>query len=67
MQVRIARLFAERRGLSLTDAARLMAQAGSFDFIANNFAALHVEGDEAVLDEVVAYMNRERQSEACHA
>ena len=59
MQVRVARMVAERRGITLADAARLLADGGGFRYIADNWGLFHLEGDEAVCDDVLVYVARE--------
>lgn len=56
MQVRIARMFAESHGITLAQSARAFDACGAFRYIADCWDVFHVEGDEAVLDDVVSYM-----------
>ncbi len=59
MQVRIARMFAERLGLSLDEATRRLNVSHGFSYIADNWWLLHVEGDEAVYEDVCSYLARQ--------
>ena len=59
MQVRIARMFAERLGLSLDEAIRRLNVSHGFSYIADNWWLLHVEGDEAVYEDVCSYLARQ--------
>ena len=56
MQVRIARLAADRWGMSLADAVGLMARHGALAYVGDCFDYFHLEGDEAVLDDVEEYL-----------
>ena len=59
MQVRIARMFAERLGLSLAQTAQMLGASHGFSYIADNWGLLHVEGDEAVYEDVRSYLARQ--------
>ena len=56
MQTRIARMAHERWGLTLREVAQLFGRWDAFGYIARNFGIFHLEGDDAVLDDVAAYL-----------
>ena len=56
MQIRILRMMAERYSLSLKQAAEIFGQYDVLPFIREGFGIFHVEGDEAVFEEVKAYL-----------
>ena len=56
MQIRILRMMAEKYSLSLKKAAELFGQYNVLPFIRESFGIFHVEGDEAVLEEVKSYL-----------
>lgn len=56
MQIRMLRLAAERLQLSLKEAAELFEKFGALAFIRDGFGIFHVEGDEAVYDELCQYL-----------
>lgn len=56
MQVRIARLAAEHWRVAPHEAMRFFGAASVPEYIEENYELLHLEGDEAVLADVLAYM-----------
>ena len=56
MQIRILRMMAEKYSLSLKKVAEIFGQYNVLSFIRDGFGIFHVEGDEAVFEEVKAYL-----------
>ena len=56
MQIRILRMMAERNSISLKQAAEIFGKYNVLTFIREGFGIFHVEGDEAVFDEVKTYL-----------
>lgn len=56
MQIRILRMMAEKNSLSLKQAAEIFGQYKVLSFIREGFGIFHVESDEAVFEEVKAYL-----------
>ena len=56
MQIRILRLASEKFFLSLKQAAEIFEQYDVLPFIREGFGIFHVESDEAVFEEVKAYL-----------
>lgn len=56
MQIRILRMMAERNAISLKQAAEIFGKYNVLTFIREGFGIFHVEGDEAVFDEVRTYL-----------
>ena len=56
MQIRILRMMAEKYSLSLKQVADIFGQYDVLTFIREGFGIFHVEGDEAVFEEVKAYL-----------
>ncbi len=56
MQIRILRMMAEKYSLSLKQVADIFGQYDVLPFIREGFGIFHVEGDEAVFEEVKAYL-----------
>lgn len=56
MQIRLLRIMAEKYSLSLKEAAEIFRQYDVLPFIREGFGIFHVEGDEAVFEEVKAYL-----------
>lgn len=56
MQIRILRMMAEKYSFSLKQVAELFGQYDVLTFIREGFGIFHVEGDEAVFEEVKAYL-----------
>ncbi len=56
MQIRILRMMAEKYSLSLKQAAEIFGQYNVLHFIREGFGIFHVEGDEAVFEEVKSYL-----------
>ena len=57
MQIRILRMMAERFSFSLKQAAEIFSTYNVLPFIREGFGIFHVEGDEAVFEEVKAYLH----------
>ena len=56
MQARIVRLANGRWGISLAEAARLLLESGALEYVREGFDYFHLEGDQAVLDDVEDYL-----------
>ncbi len=56
MQIRILRMMAEKYSLSLKEVADIFGQYDVLPFIREGFGIFHVEGDEAVFEEVKSYL-----------
>lgn len=56
MQIRLLRIMAEKYSLSLKEAAEIFRQYDVLPFIREGFGIFHVEGDEAVFEEIKAYL-----------
>ena len=56
MQIRILRMMAEKYSMSLKEAAELFGQYNVLPFIREGFGIFHVEGDEAVFEEVKGFL-----------
>ena len=56
MQVRILRIAAQRFNLSLKEAAQLFKKFDVLRYIREGFGIFHVEGDEAVFEDVQSYL-----------
>ena len=56
MLVRGSRLAAERWHMQLSEAATILGSSGALGYIARNFGLFHMEGDDAVLDDVEEYL-----------
>lgn len=56
MLVRVCRLAASRWDMALKDAVGILAPADALGYIRRNFGLFHMEGDEAVLDDVEEYL-----------
>lgn len=58
MQIRMARRAASEWGVSVGEAAQRLAADDALDFIEELFPLFHMEGDEAVFQDVLEYMAR---------
>jgi hypothetical protein len=56
MQVRMVRIATEKFGISVGDAARLFSQYQVFEYIRDCFGIFHVEGDEAIWDDLILFL-----------
>lgn len=56
MQIRILRMVAEKYSLSLKETADIFGQYNVLPFIREGFGIFHVEGDEAVFEEVKGFL-----------
>lgn len=57
MQVRMVRMATERWNLPVEEAARIFRQYDVFAYIRDYFGIFHVEGDEAVWDDLISFLN----------
>lgn len=57
MQARIVRLAAEEWNMSIKDIGSLFERFKVLQFIRECFGILHMEGDYAVLDDIVEYLD----------
>jgi len=57
MQVRLFRMFRERTGLSSRAANRAFVDGGVWDFISGCYDVLHLSGDDAALEDVLARLD----------
>lgn len=57
MQARIVRLASRRWNKSLNDVATLLLDSGALAYIRDSFDYFHLEGDDAVLDDVEDYLS----------
>ena len=56
MQIRLLRMTAEKRHISLKEAALLFEQYDVLSFIRQGYGIFHVEGDKAIFNEVRLYL-----------
>lgn len=56
MQTRLMRLAAETWNKTMDDVVELFTGYGVLQYIEECFGIFHVEGDEAILDDVVTYL-----------
>lgn len=56
MQVRIVRMYAASHALTLAQAARTFDEAGAFRYISDCWGLFHIEGDDAILQDVESFM-----------
>ncbi len=56
MQIRLIRMMAEKNNLTLKQSAELFDKFNVLPFIREGFGIFHVEGDEAVFDEVIQFL-----------
>ena len=56
MQIRLLRIMAQKYSLSLKEAAEIFRQYDVLPFIRQSFGIFHVEGDEAVFEEVKSFL-----------
>ena len=56
MQVRIVRMATEKWNLSVAEVAKLFRQYQVFEDIRDCFGIFHVEGDEAVWEDIIPYL-----------
>lgn len=56
MQVRLARLASERWRRPIGEVGRIFARYRVFEYIRDGYDAFHVEGDEAVWEELQPYL-----------
>lgn len=62
MQVRIARMAARKWNLSIAEVGKLFAQHQVFQHIRDCYPVYHVEGDEAVWEDLQAFF----RNRGCH-
>ena len=58
MQTRMSRMACQRWGLSLAEVMEVFSRCDVFGYIERNFGIFHMEGDEAIFDDVETYMRR---------
>ena len=56
MQVRIARMAAEKWKMPIGQVAGIFAEYQVFEYIRDCFGIFHTEGDEAVWEDIVPYL-----------
>ncbi len=56
MKIRLVRLAARRWNVSLAEAAAIFLKRGVFSYIESNFALFHIQGDDAILDDILLFM-----------
>lgn len=56
MQARIVRLASLLWEMPINDVAGVFMRGGALDYIERNFGLFHMEGDEAILTDVEAYL-----------
>ena len=56
MQVRIARMATEKLNLSIAEVAKIFHQYQVFEYIRDCFGLFHVEGDEAIWEDIIPYL-----------
>lgn len=56
MLVRITRLASERWQMPLSEVATFLGSTDALGYVAHNFGLFHMEGDNAVLDEVEEFL-----------
>ena len=56
MQIRLLRMMAEKYSLPLKQAAEIFGQYNVLPFIREGYGIFHVEGDEAVFEEVKLFL-----------
>ena len=56
MEARIVRLACARWNLPMRQVVRLFSRHGVLEYVGNCFDYFHMEGDEAVLDDVTEYL-----------
>lgn len=56
MQIRLVRLMSEETGMSIPAVATLFKEQGVFHYVKRMWDLFHVEGDQAVLDDVKLYL-----------
>lgn len=58
MQARIIRLASEKWNMPVEKIADLFAKHGVLQYIEQCFGIFHLEGDEAILEDVTSYLNK---------
>lgn len=58
MQARIARLAAEKWGLSIREVGRILEECKVLEYIRDCWELFHLEGDEAVWEDLQPYLKR---------
>ncbi len=56
MKIRLVRLAARRWNTSVADAATVFWKQGVFSYIENNFDLFHIQGDDAILDDIFLFL-----------
>ncbi len=63
MQTRLLRRASEEWNLPMQTVAARFARFGVFSYIEKGFGLFHVEGDDAVLEEITAYLKSREESD----
>lgn len=58
MQVRILRLASEEWNQPIETVAKLFAKQNVFSYIEHCFELFHLQGDDAILEEITAYLGK---------
>ena len=58
MHVRIVRMATVKWNLSVAEVAKLFRQYQVFEYIRDCFGIFHVEGDEAVWEDIIPYLKK---------
>lgn len=56
MQVRMARMATEKWKISIAEVACVFSRYRVFEFIRDCYGIFHVEGDEAIWEEIIPYL-----------
>ncbi len=59
MQVRIARMATEKWKLPIAEVAELFHRYQVFEYIRDCYGIFHVEGDDAIWEEIMPYLKRQ--------
>ncbi len=60
MKIRLVRLAARRWNTSIAEAANIFWKQGVFAYIESNFELFHIQGDDAVLDDILLFLGAEK-------
>lgn len=70
MQTRLVRRASEKLGVSIQDASRLFDKYQVFHFIKECFGIFHMEGDDAILEDIAEFLSivseQKQRSNVCH-
>ena len=56
MQLRIVRMAAQKWNLSIAEVGRIFGEYRVFEYIRDCFGIFHVEGDEAIWEDLIPYL-----------